>query len=216
MKRVLIRQACDKDIPFLAWVMSTAARSHLSKNPWNIIFNESEARTLALLERTIQIPELYWSYLSNFWVIESEGSPAAAMCAFAPSSVPDQDLSSLQCSVVSRESDYYEHKLDEIKQRLAIATLGLPEELHDAWGIESVAVLPEFQGKGLIDQLFEHVFEQGKMQGYQYAQIMCLIGNDQAQQAFERNGFKAVSQKTNVEFEALFGTSGAMLMVKGI
>jgi len=216
MKRVSIRPACDKDIPFLAWVMSTAARSHLTECPWSIIFKEPEARTLALLERTVQIPDLYWSYVSNFWVAEVDGYCAAAMCAFAPTATLTQDLASLQCGVVLQEPGCSEKKLTGIRERLAVATLGLPEELDDAWGIESVAVLPEYRGQGLIDKLFEHVVELGKTRGFKSAQIMCLIGNVQGEQAFERNGFRMVSQKINPEFEALFGTPGAKLMVKDI
>jgi hypothetical protein len=43
---------------------------------------------------------------------------------------------------------------------------------------------------------------------------MCLIGNIQGQKTFERNGFKVVSEKKNTEFEVMFGTPGAKLLVK--
>ncbi len=40
-----IRRPAKEDIPFLGWVMFTAARSHLEKCPWSVIFGESEAGT---------------------------------------------------------------------------------------------------------------------------------------------------------------------------
>jgi len=212
--QVNIRPATEKDISFIAWAMFTAARSHLTECPWCTIFCESETQTLSLLERTIQLPELYWSYISNFWVAEVNGVPAAAMCAFAPSNEKTQDLASVQLSILRPESAYSKEHCLEVSRRLAVASLGLPDELLDVWGVESVAVVPEFRGKGVADLLFRHVLQEGRKRGFKRAQIMCLLGNEQAQRAFERNGFNVVSQKTNNEFEALFGTAGAKLLVQ--
>jgi len=71
--QVKIRPARNKDIPFLGWVMFTAARSHLAESPWSVIFHEPEARTRILLERMSQIPALPWSYVSKFWIAEVTG-----------------------------------------------------------------------------------------------------------------------------------------------
>lgn len=211
-----IRPAQANDIHFLAWAMYEAARSHLTKSPWSVIFGEAEAQTRRLLENTIQIPELYWSCLANFRVVEIETKPIAAMCAFAPVAEVAPALADLQLSVLKQNSSYPEKYIADVRERLAIAALGLPEELPDAWGIESVAVLPEFRGKGVVDELFNAVLEEGRKKGFKRAQIMCLIGNNRGQQTFERNGFTLLHQETNSQFEDLFGTPGAQLFIQDI
>ncbi len=214
MLKINIRPAQEKDIPFLGGVMYVAAQSHLAQCPWDVIFGEPKNRTLTLLQRTLKIPELYWSYFGNFWLAEVNAKPVAAMCAFAPAVETGTHLADLQLSIFRQNAEYSESQIMGVSERLAIATLGLPDELNDAWGIESVAVLPEFRGKAVVDRLFEKVFDKGRAKGFKRAQIMCLKGNHQAQKTFERNGFKNVMEKEDAAFEKLFGTAGAKLLVK--
>ncbi len=56
MLQVTIRRAGQEDIPFLGWVMFTAARSHLAECPWSVIFRETEAGTRELLESVSRSP----------------------------------------------------------------------------------------------------------------------------------------------------------------
>jgi len=214
--QVHIRQARDSDIQFLGWVMFTSARSHLSDCPWSVIFREPEARTRILLERMSQTPALYWSHVSNFWIAEADGVPAAAMCGFVPVidglSIPaDAEL-----SIAKREFGYSEQRIAEVSERLVIAASGLPEDLPDVWGIENVAALPEYRGKGLTDRLFDHVLEVGRGKGFRRAQILSLIGNEAGQRAFERNGFRVLTEKRCPAFETLFGTPGARLLAQDL
>jgi len=109
--RPRIRRATTEDIPFLGWVMFTAARSHLDKCVWETIFDETEA--------------------------------------------------------------------------------------------------------GLRD-LLERVFQEGRSRGFSRAQILCLIGNDAAQRAWERNGFQLKTKKRNAAFEALFGCPGGKLFAQDL
>ncbi|VAW88625.1 hypothetical protein MNBD_GAMMA17-2293 [hydrothermal vent metagenome] len=216
MVQVKIRPAQNKDIPFLGWVMFTAARSHLVESPWSVIFHEPEARTRILLERMSQITALPWSHVANFWIAEVDGVPAAAMCGFAPMAEGSPILAELELGVAKQEFNYSEERLAEVLDRLTIAALGFPEDLPDTWGIENVAVLPKFRGKGLLDRLFRHVLGEGQKKGFKRAQILCLMGNKPGQQAFERNGFKVFSEKTSPAFSELFGTPGAKLLVQGL
>ena len=214
--QVKIRPARNNDIPFLGWVMFTAARSHLAKSPWSVIFQESEARTRILLERMSQIPALPWSHVSKFWIAEVNGMSAAAMSGFVPVAEDSPTLAELELGVAKQEFNYSEERLAGVRERLTIATLGFPEDLPDVWGIENVAVLPRFRGKGLLDRLFGRVFEEGRKKGFKRAQILCLTGNEAGHRAFERNGFKVLSQRTNPTFHKLFGTPGAKLLVQDL
>lgn len=216
MIHVKIRPVRKENIPFLSWVMYTAARSHLAECPWSVIFHESEAGTRKLLERVSQTPDPHWCHVSKFWIAEVDGKPAAAMCGFVPATEGTTVLAEAALGVAKQELDYSQEHLTGVSERLTIAMSGLPEDLPDVWGIENVAALPEFRGKGLIDRLFEHVLEKGREKGFKRAQILCLIGNEPGQRAFERNGFKVLTQKASPAFDDLIGTPGAKLLAQDL
>ncbi len=213
---VKIRRGEQQDIPFLAWVMYTAARSHLADCPWCVIYGESEKRTRILLAALSQIPVLPWSYFSKFWIAEVDGVPAAAMCGFVPAEPLSSTMAEPELVVAKQVFGYSETRLVAIRERLAVTALGFPEDLPDIWAIENVAVLPEFRGMGLIDQLFEQTLEEGRQRGFKRAQILSLIGNEAGQRAFERNGFKVVSEKRSVVFDEWFGTPGGKLLARDL
>jgi ribosomal protein S18 acetylase RimI-like enzyme len=88
--------------------------------------------------------------------------------------------------------------------------------MQESWGVENVAVLPEHRRMGLADRLFEHVLEEGRSRGFSRAQIFCLIGNDAAQRAWERNGFRLQSERRDAAFEAQFGCPGGKLFAQDL
>ena len=216
MSRVTIRRAGQEDIPFLGWVMFTAARSHLAECPWSAIFRETETGTRDLLERVSRTPTTHWCHVSKFWIAEVDGTAAAAMCGFAPGTEGTEVLAETVIDVAETQLDYSEARIADAFERLTVAMSGLPKDLPDVWGIENVAVLPEFRGKGLIDRLFEHVLAEGRAKGFKRAQILCLIGNGPGQRAWERNGFKVQDQRRSDTFLALFGCPGAKLLVQDL
>lgn len=216
MTETIIRPARNEDSPFLGWVMYTAARSHLAECPLSVIFGESEAGTRKLLERVSQTPAPHWGHVSRFCIAEVDGKPAAAMCGFVPATEGTLVVVEAVLGIMMRELDYSQERLAGIVERLVIGTSGMSDDLPDVWGIECVAVLPEFRGKGLIDRLFEHLLEKGREKGFSRAQILCLIGNEPGQRSWERNGFKVLSQKTSPEFDALIGAPGTKLFTQDL
>lgn len=118
--------------------------------------------------------------------------------------------------VARSQLSYGEERINEILPRGATAMSGMPKDLEGVWGVENVAVLPEGRGLGLTDRLFERVLEEGRSRGFARAQILCLIGNDPAQRAWERNGFRLLTEQRDAAFEVLFGCPGAKLFAKDI
>lgn len=214
--QVKIRRARKEDIRFLGWVMFTAARSHLAACPWSVIFDELEAGTRDLLERVSQTPAVHWCHVSKFWIAEADGEPAAALCGFTPATEGTDILAEAALTVATQALGYSEDRLAQVGERLMIAMSGLPDDLPDVWGVENVAVLPGYRGKGLIDRLFGRVLDEGREKGLKRAQILCLIGNEPGQRAWERNGFEVLTRKTSAAFENLIGTPGAKLLARDL
>lgn len=214
--RVRVRRAATADIPFLSWVMFTAARSHLEKCVWETIFDASEPQVRDLLERIAQTPGTHWCHGSRFWIAEVGGESAAALCGFVPEIEGSGPLGEAMVDVARKQLSYPEERIRDVLRRGAISMRGMPDDLERVWGVENVAVLPRYRGAGLTDRLFEHVLEEGRSTGFSRAQILCLIGNDPAQRAWERNGFRLQTDRSDAEFEALFGCPGAKLFAQDL
>ena len=85
-----------------------------------------------------------------------------------------------------------------------------------AWIIENVATKPEFRRRGLVDRLIQEMLDRGRAKGATIAEIGVFIGNDRAQAAYEKAGFEVVSEKTDAEFEAVYGCPGARQLRRSI
>ncbi len=87
-----------------------------------------------------------------------------------------------------------------------------PEHPPRAWIVENVATLPEFRRRGLVSALMDAMLERAVSRGARLADIGIFIGNDPAQLAYEKAGFRAVSEKRNAELERTWGSPGIRLL----
>src|SRR5258707_14534182 len=76
-----IRRALPQDADFVAWIMLAAQRGHLSRGWFDIALNRPEPQCLAFVARIALARTVSWWHMSQFLIVEVEGSPAAALCA---------------------------------------------------------------------------------------------------------------------------------------
>ena len=76
------------------------------------------------------------------------------------------------------------------------------------WIVENVGTRPELRRRGLVGALLERALARGRERGFARAQISCLIGNDAAQRAYEKAGFRVVEELRDAAFEAMLGAPG--------
>ncbi len=88
------------------------------------------------------------------------------------------------------------------------------DTLDGAWVVESVATLPEFRRRGMVDAMMSEILEDGRARGHRIAQLTILIGNVAAQRAYEKAGFIVRDEKRHRDFEAALGAPGFMRMVR--
>lgn len=87
-----------------------------------------------------------------------------------------------------------------------------PEHVPGAWIVEHVATRPEFRRQGLVDRLLASALEKGRTLGATVADIGVLIGNDGAQRAYEKAGFRVTGEKVHPDFQAVYGCPGIRLL----
>ncbi len=203
-----IRRARRDDGDFIAWVVLTAWRSHLERGLWDFFVDGGETDCLRYLEALTTSDSPHWAHYSAFLVAEVEGVPAAALAGYF-----DEELGmpALQKGAAQADERLGRTREESEAGLKRIAPSFLIETPHEprAWIIENVATRPEYRRQGLIDALLAAMFDEGRRLGAVQADIGVLIGNDPAQRAYEKAGFRVVGEKRHPEFEAIWGSPGA-------
>ena len=196
---------------FIAWVSLAAARSHLPRGFWDHFIDRDQAACLEYLETLATTSRPHLFHHSAFLVAEVEGRPAAALCGYLEEELGYQALQSVDSEVDARLARPPEASRDGMARNAAFFTV-VPQHRPGTWIVENVATRPEFRRRGLVSQLLEEVLKRGAARGAQIADIGVLIGNDPAELAYEKAGFRAVGEKRNPELLRSWGTPGIRLL----
>src|SRR5215470_8375374 len=86
---VTTRPARATDVPFLAWVMLAASRSHLPRGAWDLMLDAPDDVCLTFLERMARAEPATFCHWRGFIVAEVDGDPAAALAGFDPGALGD-------------------------------------------------------------------------------------------------------------------------------
>ena len=77
-----IRRGTADDAEFIAWVMFSSSRSHLTRGLWDVMIGADEAGCLDYLRRlALAEPRSLYHY-ESFLIAEVAGERAAALCGF--------------------------------------------------------------------------------------------------------------------------------------
>ncbi len=206
---VKVRPADRGDGRFLAWVIQEAARSHLEKGIMDFALPDDEKR-LAFLDAASHAEARSFFRCENFLVAEIDGRQVAALSAFEPAiAIPQLERAEVE---VAQELGWSDEELRDMQDRLAIALSCYPDPPEERWVVEWVATVPEFRGRGIVNQLLLAILDKGRERGFERAQIAYLLGNTKAQRSYERVGFKTVSDRRDPDFEAALVCPGIACM----
>jgi ribosomal protein S18 acetylase RimI-like enzyme len=202
-------------VPFIAWVMLAAARSHMPKSPFDFLVDGPEPDVLRFMEHLATTDALHYGHYTNFIVAEVGGQPAAALSGYIPSERGGEAF--MQGIEEARQRfGLSDEKLLANMPKAAASLLVLGEVEGDPWIVEWVATAPEFRRRGLIDRLMAEILDRGRTRGKRDGHISVFIGNDGAQRAYEKNGFVAYADSTNEQFESIYGCPGARHLRRAI
>jgi len=210
---VTIRPATASDLDFVTWVQFTAAKSHLERCFWGILYDRPDEWIYDLLRRLATSPEIHWCHLSKFWIAEADGTRAGGLAGYDPGTEGTDVLTTAMYAALAAIGDP-DLDMEAVARRVAIIDACTPKRYPGTWGVENVAVIPEMRGRGVLDRLMTHVLGLGRERGFRLAQIMCLGGNLRAQRAYEREGFQLRADYRSAEFEEEFGDMGIKLLVQ--
>jgi ribosomal protein S18 acetylase RimI-like enzyme len=208
-----IRPATTDDLDFLAWVILTASRSHLERGLWDIALGCDEEGCLSFLRELARTGTRSWAHYSRFIVAEVDGRAAAALCGYDPieAGTPVMDAAIAEAA---KQVGWSDSDVADYFARFAPLGTCFSDEAEGAWVIESVATLPAYRRRGLVNSLLETELDAGRAIGHRLAQISILIGNTPAQRAYENFGFLPDKEKRHADFEALVGVPGMLRLLR--
>ena len=197
---VKIIDAREEHVPFIAWVQLTAFRSHLPKGMWDFFIGGSEEEALRFLEAFARTEARHWGSYPAFIIAEVDGMPAAAMTGYFNAESSFEDGVAEACRTIGLTPD----DINEGWKRAGTIALVETEQASGSWITENVATKPEFRRRGLVNKLLAEMMKRGRSKGATVADISVLIGNDNAQRAYEKAGYHVVEEKLHPDFEAVY------------
>lgn len=208
----MIREARPHDADFLAAVCLAAARSHVPVSFWDLLIPDGgDAPIEAFLSRLLVTPERSWWHYAHFIVSEVDGLPAAGLSGFT---VSDPEVRGPEVTLLDaiHAQGWTEAQVKNALTRVGpFLTCNTPPD-PEAWIVENVATRGTHRRQGHIARLLPEILERGRRRGHTRAQLTLMIGNTSAQHAYERVGFRIVSEKRHPEFEAAIGCPGLAKM----
>jgi len=117
---------------------------------------------------------------------------------------------------VQREFGWTDADAAASYQRVAPVWACFLPDVGADWGVEHVATRPAHRGRGLAALLVNRAVEEAREQGRRLVQITTYLGNDAAQHAYEKCGFRISDEKRCREMEAVLGTPGFLRLVRDV
>lgn len=212
---VRIIPATSEHISFVAWVVLAATRSHVPKGMWDLLLGEDEQRVLRYLEVFADTKQVHWGQWSQFIVAEVDGVPAAGMMGYLENEQPVSVMFAGATEATKKFGITPQEWAAGWERAKSIANIGYPHE-PGAWVVEHVATKPEYRRRGLVERLIHETLDRGRERGAKTAEIGVLIGNEKAQRAYEKCGFAVVGEVRDAEFEAVYGSPGALALRRSL
>jgi len=209
-----IRHANVNDAAFLAWLILTAGRAHVKRGIWEVVLNQPEHDCLSFLEvlTITNTPHLF--HHSCYLIAETESGPVSGLGGYDPDILGYPRLIETLPEVYAR--------LGKLPTKEMAAgeppriTACIPPSVEGAWVIDSVATLPAFRRKGIVDRLLDKVLDVGRERGHRQTQISIYIGNIPAQRAYEKHGFKLLDEWRDPYFEKEIGSPGMARLIRDL
>lgn len=198
---------------FVAWVLLAAFRSHLARGLWDIWIEGDESRCLRYLEVLTTTNAPHCARHPTFLVAEVDGTPAAALSGYFEEEL---GMPAFQKGLAEADERFGRTRAEIAAglQRTAPILHVMPRHEAGTWIVENVATRPELRRRGLVDALLPMMLDRGRQRGAIQAGIAVMIGNDRAQRAYEKAGFRVVVEKRHPDFERVWGCRGMRTLTR--
>lgn len=208
-----IRQAEQRDAPFLGWACVAAARSHRPKGWFDIVLRRDEAFVVDYATALTRAHARSWWHWSLFRVAEIDGEVVSALCGFGDEGVYYKSREAMAEASEKLGVPQAEHAAYWQRGHFIVSTV---TSEPNAWTIENVATAPTARGQGVTLALVENELAVARRAGFKRAQVSFFIGNTPAERLYAKAGFAYAEEKRAAEFEAVMGTPGTIRFARDL
>ncbi|GAK58562.1 hypothetical protein U27_05536 [Candidatus Vecturithrix granuli] len=206
-----IRNARATDAPFLAWLILTAGRAHVKRGIWEVILNLPENDCLSFLELLTVTGAPHLFHHSCYIIAEVQEGPVSGLGGYNPDTQGYPKLIEALPEVYGKLGRF------PIREMAAgeppRITASIPPSVPGAWVIDSVATIPAYRRRGIVDRLLDNILNIGRRKGYRQAQISIYMGNTPAQRAYEKHGFRLLDEWPDPYFQTEIGSPGMARLI---
>ena len=203
--------AQPEDARFLAWVLQTAALSHVERSTFDLFVNGDDVERQRFLELLALTPVPQWCNYRHFIIARSGDEAIGALCGYFVEDCDGPLFARTTIEAVVAMGWDHDRLVAGWNRIKTVSRVALDRE-PGAWIVESVAVVPAYRRRGVVTRLMDAILDRGRQRGATTAEISVAIGNDAAQQAYEKAGFAVVAEARDREYEATFGCPGMRLL----
>ena len=188
-----IRQGALSDAPFLAYMDREASIPPFAASFWDELLKPTGTDTLAFLELMFRRHASNWGNAEDFLILELNGRPAACCSVFRPTDhgalgALEGPLRLDALGSIAAELGWSDRTSAAFKGAYRKDWQGDPGFMKPQAEVivETVAVVPEFRGRGLGHALMKAAFAKGRELGADSIGIMVVNGNDAAERLYEK------------------------------
>ncbi len=190
-----VRRATTHDIPFVAWMQYEASLPPAYFSFWDFPLMGMNIEGKTFIETVLTLNAGAWGSVDEFWILEEDGQPIAAAAGIEAGIEFAEGPVRMRCLESIGEAFGWTTEMVELFRERYRTIWTYPVEnpllLPQApWIIESVAVVPQARGKGLINLLMHSLIAEGRERGHASVGITVANGNEAARRVYERLGFK--------------------------
>ena len=208
-----IRSARTDDSDFLGWVIFTSARGHLKHGWFDVVLQRDEEFCMTTAGRLQARRCVPCGTIPYFRWLKWTAS-AQRPCVVLPMNLYTAP-SSAAMAEASQKMDLSEEAHAQLWPRGAFI-LSCATSEAGAWVIENMATLPEYRGTGVAQALLNYELDRARVAGYRRAQISFFVGNQRAEHAYIKAGFRFSEEKCSPEFQSNLGVSGLRRLARDI
>lgn len=174
MMNSTIRKANREDASIIAQLMFFAMSDIL----FDFIGEKNETKAKKFLEELIRKEDNQYSF-QNTWILELENEIAASFTLYDGGKLDQLRQPVLQHLKTNYHRDIFPE--DETQSG----------EIY----IDTIAVLPQFRGKGLGNKILDYIIEEFALKSNQIIGLLVDFTNPKAKKLYETKGFKVVGEK---------------------
>ena len=215
---LVLRDATDADVPFLAQVMFAAQRSQLPRGVTEYMLDLDSETIVRFLERIAVTGMPHIFHASRFRIAELDRRPAGALSTYDRDQHGDGPTSAAMFALFPAFG--LEPTDPEGWRRAGVVRSGIPAEHHGPSGprlvVENVATLPSFRRRGVTRVLLQDAIAGARRDGYPAVQIGCYLGNEPARAAYLAAGFEVAGEARSDDWRRELGCDGTELLLTAL